>query len=75
MMVKGRILEWGNSLGLRLNKSEALAAGLLPNETVEVEIKGKFTKAREVLGTLKNKVDTEKTLREIDEMFGEKTRR
>ena len=60
MIVKGRILEWGNSLGLRLNKSEALAAGLLPNETVEVEIKCKFTKAREVFGTLKNKADTEK---------------
>lgn len=75
MIAKGKILEWGNSLGIRLNKAEAAAAGLHPNDVVEVEIKTKFTKAKELFGTLKNKVDTEVALREIDEMFGEKTRR
>ncbi len=75
MKVKGKILEWGNSFGLRLNKAEALAAGIQTNDEVEVEVKTKFTKAREVFGTLKNKVNTEKALREIDEMFGEKARR
>ena len=75
MIAKGKLLEWGNSLGIRLNKAEAAAAGLHPNEEVEVEIKRKITTGREVFGTLEKKIDTEKALREIDVMFGEKKRR
>ena len=54
MIAKGKILNWGNSLGIRLNKAEAAAAGLRTNDEVEVEIKTKFTKASELFGTLKN---------------------
>lgn len=74
MKVKGKILEWGNSWGLRLSKPEAVAAGLQPNEEVEIEVKGKISTGKELFGILKDhgrKVDTEKALREIDEMFGE----
>lgn len=75
MIVKGKILEWGNSLGIRLNKAEALGAGLSQGEDVEVEVKRKITTGREVFGTLDKRVDTEKALREIDEMFGEKKKK
>ena len=78
MIAKGKILEWGNSLGIRLNKAEAAAAGLHPDDEVEIEVKAKFTKGRDVFGLLKEqgrKVDTEKALREIDELFWEKKRR
>lgn len=71
MITKGKVLNWGNSLGIRLGKSAAEQAGLQPNEEVEVEVKRKFTKAKDVFGTLANKADTKKALREIDEMFGE----
>ncbi len=77
MIAKGKILEWGNSLGIRLNKAEAAAAGLRPNDDVEVEVKEKFSKAKNLFGLLKDqgrKVDTEKALRQIDELFGEKKR-
>ncbi len=75
MLVKGKILEWGNSFGLRLNKADAAEAGLRPNEEVEVEVKRKITTGRDVFGTLEKKVDTNKALRKIDELFGEKKRR
>ena len=71
MKAKGRILEWGNSWGIRLNKASAMEAGFRPNEDVEVEIKGKITTGNDVWGTLKTKVDTAKALKEIDEMFEE----
>ncbi|MBI2574351.1 hypothetical protein HYV82_00505 [Candidatus Woesearchaeota archaeon] len=69
MMVKGKILKWGNSLGLRLDKSAALRSGLLPNEEVEVEVKRKVTTGRDIFGKLERRVDTAKALREIDELF------
>ena len=75
MLVKGKILEWGNSFGLRLNKADATEAGLRPNQEVEIEIKRKVSTGRDMFGLLKaegRKVDTDKALREIDEMFGEK---
>ena len=71
MKAKGKILQWGNSLGIRLEKAEAVRAGLLPNEEAEIDIKRKISKAKDLLGRLPKKVDTAKALREIDEMFGE----
>ena len=74
MLVKGRILEWGNSFGLRLNKAEVIGAGLRADEEVVVDIKGRVSKGRDVFGLLKKegrKVDTEKALEEIDRMFQE----
>lgn len=71
MLVKGKILEWGNSLGLRLNKADAIEAGLQPNQDVEVEVRPKLTKVKDVFGTLKKKVNTEKELEEIDRLFKE----
>ena len=70
-VIKGKILKWGNSFGIRLEKASALHAGLQPNEEVEVDVKRKITKAGDVFGTLKTKADTEKVLREIDELFEE----
>src|SRR3989344_445939 len=61
MKAKGKILEWGNSWGIRLNKASA----------IEVEITEKATTGRDVWGTLPRKGDTAKALKEIDEMFGE----
>lgn len=72
MLVKGKILEWGNSFGIRLSRSDAVNAGFSGGDEVEVEIKRKITRGRDVFGTLERKVDTDKALREIDEMFGEK---
>ena len=75
MITKGRVLEWGNSLGIRLNKAEALASGIQTNDEVEVEIRRKLSKGKDIFGILKDKgrkVNTEKALREIDELFGEK---
>ncbi|MBI2137147.1 hypothetical protein HYU12_01365 [Candidatus Woesearchaeota archaeon] len=72
MIAKGRILEWGNSFGLRLSKIDVADAGLHANQDVEVEITPKVTKVKDVFGTLKKKVNTAKALREIDRMFGEK---
>ena len=71
MIAKGKVRELGNSLGIRLSKSAALQAGLKLNEEVVIEIKQKFSKGKDIFGTLERKVDTEKALREIDEMFGE----
>ncbi len=75
MLVKGKILEWGNSFGLRLNKADVIGAGLQADEEVEIELKRKITTGRDVFGTLERKVDTDKALRDIDELFGEKKRR
>jgi len=72
MLVKGKILEWGNSFGIRLNRAAALEAGLNRGEEVEIEVKRKITTGRNVFGTLKKAVNTDKALREIDELFGEK---
>ncbi len=69
MRVKGKILNWGNSFGIRLDKSDAIEAGLTPNEDVEIEVKRKFSTGKDIWGTLPKKVDTAKALREIDEMF------
>ena len=71
MLVKGKILEWGNSFGIRLNKADALEAGLVTGEKVEIEVKRQITKGNDVFGTLKKRVSTDKALKEIDEMFGE----
>ncbi len=74
MLVKGKILEWGNSFGLRLSKADVIGAGLRAEEEVEVEIKGKISKGRDVFGLLKKegrKVDTDKALEEIDRLFQE----
>ena len=71
MKAKGKILEWGNSWGIRLNKASAIEAGFRPNEEVEVEITEKATTGRDVWGTLPRNGDTAKALKEIDEMFGE----
>ncbi len=71
MLVKGKILEWGNSFGLRLNKADMVGAGLHADQDVEVEIKPKLTKVKDVFGTIKKKVDTDKELEEIDKLFQE----
>ncbi len=71
MKAKGKILMWGNSFGLRLEKASAVKAGLQPDEDVEVEIKRKISKGRDIFGILEKRVGTEKALREIDELFEE----
>ncbi|MBI2133820.1 hypothetical protein HYU11_04015 [Candidatus Woesearchaeota archaeon] len=69
MKVKGKILKWGNSWGLRLDKAEAIKTGLAPDDEVEVDIRRKLTLVKDVFGTLKKTVDTQKALDEIDELF------
>ena len=69
MKVKGKILNWGNSFGIRLDKSAALEAGLAPNEEVEVEVKRKISKVSDLFGLGEKRVDTTKALKEIDELF------
>jgi antitoxin component of MazEF toxin-antitoxin module len=71
MLVKGKILEWGNSFGLRLNKAAAISAGLRADEEVEVEVKRKVSTGRDLWGKLKRKGNTEKILEEIDRDFQE----
>jgi hypothetical protein len=63
MQAKGKLLSWGNSIGI--------STGLDINDNVEVRIKKSYTKVKDIFGKLKKVVDTEKSLREIDEMFGE----
>ncbi|MBI3033704.1 hypothetical protein HYY72_00925 [Candidatus Woesearchaeota archaeon] len=69
MRVKGKILNWGNSFGIRLDKSAALEAGLSPNEEVEVEVKRKISKVGDLFGLGEKRMDTRKALKEIDELF------
>jgi antitoxin component of MazEF toxin-antitoxin module len=71
MQAKGKLLSWGNSIGIRLNKADLIGTGLDINDNVEVRIKKSYTKVKDIFGKLKKVVDTEKSLREIDEMFGE----
>ncbi len=71
VIAKGKILEWGNSFGLRLNKADVIGAGLLADEEVEVEVRKKISTGRDLWGKLKRKADTEKVLEEIDSDFQE----
>lgn len=68
---KGKILNWGNSIGIRLNKEDIRGTELEPNDEVEVKISKKFTKGKDIFGKLKKTINTEKSLKEIDEIFGE----
>ena len=63
--------EWGNSFGVRLSKCEIEKEGIKPNEQVEVLIIKKSSPAREVFGTLKNKIkgSTDKIMEDIDKSF------
>ena len=66
----GKILKWGNSLGIRISKEDLIGTDIGINDPVEVRIVKKYTKVKDIFGIIKKKVDTEKALREIDEEFG-----
>ena len=68
---KGRLLNWGNSIGIRLNKSDLIGTDLDVNDDVEVEIRKRYTRGKDIFGKLRKVVDTEKILKEIDEIFEE----
>ncbi len=73
MKTTGKILKWGNSWGIRFNRSEAERVGIGLNDEVEVVIKRKITKGKDVFGLLSHvKGDTMKILREIDRDYGER---
>jgi len=40
----GRVLEWGNSFGIRLRKSDLEDAGLTPGEEVTIRIERKLSR-------------------------------
>ena len=61
---KGKLLNWGNSVGIRLNKSHLTGTPLDLNDDVEIKIKKSYTK-----GKLKKLVDTDKSLKEIDSLL------
>ena len=42
MIAKGKVLNWGNSMGIRLSKPVAESAGLQQNEEIEFEKAGKL---------------------------------
>lgn len=69
--MKGKILKWGNSLGIRLNKTDVDREGIDVNDEVEIEVKKKVTTVKDVFGSLPKRNDTDKILREIDESYGE----
>ena len=64
-------MKWGNSVGIRLDKSIALQEDLQPNIEVIVKIEKRITTGREIFGTFKKLVDTKKELKKIDEMFND----
>lgn len=44
--MKVKVAKWGNSLGVRLPKAAAEAAGLLPGSELEVEVEGNTLRLR-----------------------------
>ncbi|HLD19274.1 MAG TPA: hypothetical protein VJB90_04670 [Candidatus Nanoarchaeia archaeon] len=70
--MKGRILRWGNSIGIRLNIAEAREAGIYVNDEVEIEVKRKLTTVKDVFGSIPKRKDTDKILKEIDDFYGER---
>lgn len=57
--------KWGNSVGILIGKE------IKPGKTVRVLItEEKFTKARDIFGTLKLKTPTDKLMKEIDKDLG-----
>ena len=68
---EGKILKWGNSFGIRLNKNDLLGTDLKVDDNVKIKLEKKYTTGKDIFGTLKKKGDTQKELDEIDEMFGE----
>ena len=71
IQAKGKLLNWGNSVGIRLNKSHLTGTPLDLNDNVEIKIKKSYTKGKDIFGKLKKLVDTDKSLKEIDSLFGE----
>ncbi len=53
MVINGTILEWGNSMGIRLKKSDLAALHLQPRQAVQVQITKIDNPLRELWGLAK----------------------
>ncbi len=71
VITEGKILNWGNSIGIRLSKSALNGSELGVNDKVSVKIEKKYTTVGDIFGKRKSGINTQKALDEIDEMFGE----
>ena len=49
-MIIAKTMKWGNSLGLRIKKEDALGLGLLENEDVIVDIQKKVNPLKMLFG-------------------------
>ena len=67
---EGKILKWGNSIGIRISKDDLIGSGIGVEDPVEVKITKKYTKVKDIFGIIKKKIDTQKSLKAIDEEFG-----
>ncbi len=67
LAVKGRVREWGRSLGLVIPKEAAKEEGIGKDDAVTVLIAKKTDALKETFGTLKFKKSTDELLKESDE--------
>lgn len=65
--VKGKVREWGRSLGVVLPKESAKQEGIGRNDTVTLLITKNRNVLKETFGTLKFKKATDEILKESDE--------
>ncbi len=64
--VKGKVREWGSSLGVVLPKESAKQEGIGRNDTVTLLITKNRNVLKETFGTLKFKKTTDEILKESD---------
>ena len=54
IQAKGKLLNWGNSVGIRLNKFHLTGTPIEVNDNVEIKIKKCYTKGKEIYGRTNN---------------------
>lgn len=72
MTTEGKVLKWGNSFGIRINKDVVEKLKLNEHETVELEIKKRDNPLKELFGSMKgNPITREEFLKNRKEIEGD----
>jgi antitoxin component of MazEF toxin-antitoxin module len=72
MTVEGKVLKWGNSFGIRVNKEVVDKLKLNEHEIVELEIKKRDNPLKELFGSMpKLKITREEFLKNRREIEGD----
>ena len=72
MTTEGKVLKWGNSFGIRINKDVVEKLKLNEHETVELEIKKRDNPLKELFGSMpKLKITREEFLKNRREIEGD----